>query len=209
MRAVRQHRIDRQHVLARVAVTQRARAAGIVADHAADRGARGGGNIDRKPQPRGFQLAIELIEHDARLDHAAAIDGIDLEHIVEMARAVDHDRCVDGLSGLRGAAAARRHRHALGAANRDRAVRFRDRARGHDTERHDLIMRGVGGIAPTREHIETHLAGLFGLEAAFEYGSQNGRHFHSDSNALQPGPQARFLRSPEVAIMICLLRCSD
>ena len=50
LRAVRQHRVDREHVLARVAVAQRARAAGIVADHAADGGARGGRDVDRKPQ---------------------------------------------------------------------------------------------------------------------------------------------------------------
>ena len=50
-RPVRQHRIDREHVLAGVAVAQRARAAGIVAHHAADGGARGGGDVDRKPQP--------------------------------------------------------------------------------------------------------------------------------------------------------------
>ena len=50
-RPVRQHRIDREHVLAGVAVAQRARAAGIVADHAADGGARGGRDVDRKPQP--------------------------------------------------------------------------------------------------------------------------------------------------------------
>ena len=48
-RAVGQHGVDRKNVLPRIAVTQRARAAGIVADHAADSGARGGGDIDRKP----------------------------------------------------------------------------------------------------------------------------------------------------------------
>ena len=50
-RSAGQQRIDREHVLAGVAVAQRARAAGIVAHHAADGGARGGGDVDRKPQP--------------------------------------------------------------------------------------------------------------------------------------------------------------
>ena len=83
-RAVGKNRVDRQHVLARVAVAQRARAAGIVADHAADGGARGGGDIDRKPQAVGFQRAIELVEHDARLDHAAPAVDVKLEDAVEV-----------------------------------------------------------------------------------------------------------------------------
>jgi hypothetical protein len=48
-RAIGQHRVDRQHVLPRIAVAQRACAAGIIADHAADGGARGGRDVDRKP----------------------------------------------------------------------------------------------------------------------------------------------------------------
>src|SRR4029077_647320 len=38
-RAVGEHSVDRDNVFARVAIAQRARAAGIVADHPADRGA--------------------------------------------------------------------------------------------------------------------------------------------------------------------------
>ena len=45
-----------EHVVARVAVAQRARAAGIVAGHAADGGARGGRDVDRKPQAVRLEL---------------------------------------------------------------------------------------------------------------------------------------------------------
>ena len=131
VRAVGENGIDRDHVLARIAVTQRARAAGIVADHAADGGARGGRDVDRKPQARRFQRAIEFVEHDARLDHAAARRGIERDDAVEMSRAIDDQRLVDGLPGLRRAAAARRDRHAFGAANRDRPFSFFYRARRH------------------------------------------------------------------------------
>ena len=50
VRAVGEHGLDGDDILARIAVTQRARAAGIVADHAADGGARRGRDIDWKPQ---------------------------------------------------------------------------------------------------------------------------------------------------------------
>src|SRR5215469_1573201 len=47
--AVGEHGIDRNNIFAGIAVTQRASAARIIADHAADRGARGGRNVDREP----------------------------------------------------------------------------------------------------------------------------------------------------------------
>ena len=45
-----------EHIVAHGAVAQRAAAAGIVAGHAADGGARGGRDIDRKPQAVRFEL---------------------------------------------------------------------------------------------------------------------------------------------------------
>ena len=171
-RAVSQHGVDRQHVLPRIAVTQRASAAGIVADHAADGGARRGRNIDREPQAGGFQLPIELVEHDARLDRAAPAGDVEIQHTVEIVRAIDHQPVVDRLPGLRGAAAARRHRHPFRAANPNGAFGFLYGARRHHAERHDLVVRGIGGIAPTGEGVETHLAHLRGLQAAFQAGQQ-------------------------------------
>ena len=125
--AVSQQRVDRDHVLARIAVAQRARAAGIVAGHAADGGARGGRDIDRKPQAVRFQRAVEIVEHDARLDHAAASRCVELENVVQIFRAIHHQRMVDGLPALRGAAAARQHADALFARDRYRPIGFLDR----------------------------------------------------------------------------------
>ena len=57
--------------------------------------------------PCGLSRPVELVEHDAGLDHAAAPGDVELEHAVEMLRAVDDQRGIDGLAGLRGAPAAR------------------------------------------------------------------------------------------------------
>ena len=54
-RAVGQHGVDRKHVLADVAVAQRAGAAGVIAHHAADGRARGGRDINRKPKAVGLE----------------------------------------------------------------------------------------------------------------------------------------------------------
>ena len=175
-RAVGQHGVDRQHVLARIAVAQRPRAAGIVADHAADGGARRRRYVDREPQARGLQLAIELVEHDARLDRAAAFGGIELDDAVEMRRAVDDERRVDRLARLGRSAAARRHRHAFGAANRDRPFGLLHRARRHHAERRHLVMGRVGGVAPAGEGVEAHVAHLVRPEPSFEARQQPAAH---------------------------------
>ena len=47
------------------------------------------------------ELAVEIVEHDAGLDAAASAGHIEIEHAIEMLRAVDHQRIVDRLSGLR------------------------------------------------------------------------------------------------------------
>src|SRR5258705_11315402 len=98
--AVRQDRIDGNDVLSSVAVAERTRAAGVVAGHAADGGARGSRDVDRKPQSMRLELAVELVEHDAGLDDAAAAGDVDLDHIVEIPGAVDDQRGVDGLAAL-------------------------------------------------------------------------------------------------------------
>src|SRR5947209_18758889 len=167
-RSIRQYRIDREEVLAGIAVTQRARAAGIVAHHAADGGARGGRDVDRKPQAVRLEPAIELAEHDAWLDHAAPAGDVELDEMIEIFRAVDDERGIDGLAGLRGTGSPRQHAHALLARKRERVLRFFHRARRDDAERHDLVVRGIGGIAPARERVELHLAEEMRLEPPLE-----------------------------------------
>jgi hypothetical protein len=123
-RSIRQHRVDREHVFAGIAVTQRARAAGIVAHHAADGGARGGRDVDREPQAVRLEPTIELVEHDAGLDHAAPAGDVELDQMIEIFRAVDDERGIDGLPGLRGARSPRQHAHSLLARKRQRVLGF-------------------------------------------------------------------------------------
>ena len=156
--AVGQDGVDRQHVVAHDAVADRARAAGIVAGHAADGGAARGGHVDREPQARQPQLPVEIVEHDAGLHHAGAVDLVDLDQLLEVLAEVHDQRAPDRLAGLRGAAAARQHGHALLARDRQRRAHVVVGARDHHAQRLDLVVRGVGGVAPAAEAIEQHLA---------------------------------------------------
>src|SRR5204863_245787 len=80
----------------------------LVAGHATDGSAGGGGDVDRKPQPVRLQLPIEVVEHDAWLDHASAVLRVKRNQAVEVFGNVDDDTVIDGLAALRRAAAARR-----------------------------------------------------------------------------------------------------
>ena len=166
--AVGQCRIHRQRVVAHGAVAQRAPAAGIVAGHPADGGARGGRDIDREPEAVTFQLPVEIIEHDPRLDHAGPVFDVERDDAVEMLGEVDNDAVIDGLAALRGAAAARRHDPPVVAGDGQRPQRFVDAARDHHAGRHDLVERGIGGVAAAVERIEQNVARDLALQPAFK-----------------------------------------
>jgi hypothetical protein len=83
-RPVGQRGLHRQRVVAHGAVAQRTPAAGIVAGHAAYGGARGSGDIDRKPQAVLFELAVEVVQHDSGLDHARAVLDIERQDAVQV-----------------------------------------------------------------------------------------------------------------------------
>src|SRR5262249_31519330 len=141
---------------------------GIVADHAADGGARGGRDVDRKPQPLRLEPPVELVENDPGLDYTAPAGHVELDQVVEIFRAVDDERGIDRLPRLRRARAAREHAHALLARNRQRVLGFLDRARRDNADRHDLVVRGVGRIAAARERGELDLAQEMRLEPPLE-----------------------------------------
>ena len=176
--AVGEDRIDREDIVAGDAVAQRPRPAGIVAGHAADGGAGRRRDVDRKPQPVALELAIEIVEHDAGLDDAALSGDVEIDDVVEVFRAVDHQRVVDRLAALRRSAAPRQHRHLLGAGDGDGALGLGDGARGDDADRHHLVMGGVGRVAAAGEVVEPDLARKLRPEPSLEPGRHRHRHSH-------------------------------
>ena len=157
-RAVRQRRVHRQRVVAHGAVAQRTAAAGIVAGHAADGGARGGGDVDRKPQPVFFELAVEVVEHDAGLDHAGAVFDVEREEAIQVFGEVDDNSLVDGLAALRRPAAARGDDQALVPGNRKRPQRLVHGPGNHHAEGQNLVERGIGRVAAAVEGVEENIA---------------------------------------------------
>ena len=91
----------RLHVIAGHAVEDRVRPGRVVADDAAGGGAISGSGIGAEHHSMWFQLAIEGIDIDSRLDGDETSFEIDLEHPRQHLGEVDHQRRADGLPGER------------------------------------------------------------------------------------------------------------
>ena len=89
VRPVRQDDVERLHVIRGAAVAARALARGIGGDHAADRGARRGRDRRREEQAVRPQEGVELVQHDAGLDHHAPRLDVERQDAVHVPRQVD------------------------------------------------------------------------------------------------------------------------
>ena len=116
------------------------------------------------------ELRVEVVEHHPRFDHGGAGLRVEFDQPVEVLGDVNDQRLVNGLADLRGAAAARQHRHA--GLTRDLQGRQHVVAAGryHHAEREHLVDRGVGRVAAATEGVAQHLATDGGAQALFEGG---------------------------------------
>ncbi len=100
-----------------------------------------------KEQSVGAQRVVEVAEDEARLHQGGPRLGIDVQDAAQVLGAVDHQRAVDRLAALAGAAAARQHRDALVARDRHGRSHVVDRLRDDHADRLHLVDRGVGAVA--------------------------------------------------------------
>jgi len=71
-------------------------------------GARGGRDVDRKPQPVLLQLAVEVVEHDAGFDDAGFVFDVERDQLVQMLGEINDDAVIDGLATCEVPASTRR-----------------------------------------------------------------------------------------------------
>ena len=133
--------------------------------------------------------------------------GIDMQDAAQMFGAIDHQRAVDRLPALAGAAAAGQDRDAFIARDRHRGHHVVDRFRHDHADRLHLVDRGVGAVAAAAGAVEQHLAldvagqthregGVVRYNGCREGGAHAGRspwleiRSHSIGKGSEP-PQAR------------------
>ena len=145
--AVGQPSLSPQHVVHHVAVSNRAAAARVVARHTAQGGLGAGGHVHRIPQAMRFEGRIQVVEHQARLHGSGALLGIDRHDLAHVFGVVNHQTRAHGLAALAGAAATRHDGHAQVPANVQRHAHIGFVTRHKNPHRHDLVNRGIGGVA--------------------------------------------------------------
>ena len=151
--AVGKKRVHRGHVVAHRAITKRADAARIIAEHAADRCLPRRADGDRKDQIVSGSRGIDRSRRAARLGRASQIIRIYLHDVANIFREVDDQALAERLPGGRGACSARDDRKPFLAGHLKRDGNVRRRLRCDHASRKTLIHGGVGCVAAARECI--------------------------------------------------------
>ncbi len=156
--AAGEHPRDAEHLVLALAVDDRARAGGVVADHPGDRRLVDRGRVGAELQAVRRRGRVERRLHHPRLDPGPASLRVDLEDAVEL-EAVDDDAGPDRLPGEAGGGAARDDREPGLRGGRRRGRKVVRRRRHDDHFGHDPVAGGVGGVEPAAEGRRRDLAG--------------------------------------------------
>ena len=97
---VGQHHLELEHVIDRLAVQNRSRAAGIVGDHAAHGGAARRGDVGREAQAMRPERRVQFVQDDAWLDARPSLLDVYFQHAVEVLRGVELKARTDRLARL-------------------------------------------------------------------------------------------------------------
>jgi hypothetical protein len=167
-RAVGEHGRQLDHVLDRQAVRDRVRAARVVAEHPAERCAVRRRGVRAEAETQRSDVMIQVVLHEPRLHAHPELLGVDLEHLVHVAREVEDEGVVDGLARQRRAAAPRQDRDLVLGGDLDRGAHVVGVARDHHADRLHLVHRGVGRVEETGGGVEPDVAADRLAEFAFE-----------------------------------------
>ena len=104
------------------------------------------------------QLAVQLVQHDPRLDDAGPRVRINGNQPVTVLRPVEHHGGVGALPGEAGAAAPGQHGHVVAAADGDCGHGRVHVARHDHANRHLPEVGRISGIGRARADVEAHLS---------------------------------------------------
>jgi hypothetical protein len=133
-------------------------AAGVVADHPADRAAVVTGWVWSEGQVMFFGSVAEVVEDDSGLHAGEAAIWVDLEDVAHVLREIENHRDVAALSGQRRTASATEKRRAEFAANRDRGDNVVRIARQHYADRDLAVIRAVSGVESAARIVEADVS---------------------------------------------------
>ena len=134
------------NVVGGATVAQGARAAGVVADHAADGAPGVGRRVGPEPQAQRADRPLQGGVDHARLDHRPPRLGVDRADPGEVSGTVDHDAGSDRVAGDGGAGAPGGDGDASAAPDVEDGQQLVGMARPDHDRRDHAVERGVGGV---------------------------------------------------------------
>ncbi len=155
---IRQDDFCRDEMVSGHAIQDGMRAGGIVADHAAQRGAFRGGRVGAEDQTMFSGSSIERGKNEARFHGGGAGLGVNVHQFVEPARAIQDQGFTNSLPGQRRTGAARQERYLVFGRQFDSSVQVVLGFREGNAERLDLVDGGVGAVENTAGRVEADLA---------------------------------------------------
>jgi hypothetical protein len=129
-------------------------AAGIVADHAAERAVCVRRRIGPERQPVPLGGVPQIVEDGSGLYACAAAPGVDLQHAVHVFREIEADGDIAALARQAGAAATAEHGRPIVSACRQRALHVFDVAGNDDADRRLPVIGPVGRVQRAAAAIE-------------------------------------------------------
>ena len=165
--------VQAHHVVGGAAVSQGPRAAGVVADRAADGRPRVRGGVRAEPEPVTGRGRGDVVQDRAGLDDRGARLRVHREDPVHVPGEVQHDAGADGVARDGGAAAAAGERHPGPPGDVQRGGRLVGVPREGHHARQDAVVRRVGGVLGPAPGRVVHL----GQPGTAQLGGQvAGRH---------------------------------
>ena len=137
---------QRPDVVRGAAVGDGVRAAGVVADHSADRRSVLRRRVRTEPETERGDRRLEGGQDGPGFNQCGAARGVHLQHLVEVPREVDHDAGPDGVTRDRRSAAPARHRDPGLPAHREDGQHIVGIDRLDDNRWQHAIVAGVGGV---------------------------------------------------------------
>jgi hypothetical protein len=144
--AVAGDEVETAHVVDRATEAEGARTARVVPDHPAEAAAVVRGRVGSEAQPVRCGRALEVVEHDARIDVRDAGLEVDRADPIDAARQVEHEARADRVARDRGPASAWGDRNAEIARDGHRSGDIVRVARERHGHRRDAVERSVVGV---------------------------------------------------------------
>lgn len=145
-------------------------AAGVVADHPAERAPAVRGRVGAEGEAVGCGGGAQVVQDHARLDDGRPGRGVQFDDLPQVAGEVEDHTGAGGLPGDGGAAATRHDGDRMRTADGERGGDVVGVARGDDPERHPAVVGGVHRHQRPRGGAELHLSAHGTAEGPYKSG---------------------------------------